>query len=348
VRWATLNLNKMVISIQTNDPSYGGTHYLVLHVTTNGDSTATPVDVVYQVTIDICSNIVIQVTSAISDFEYSTLQGEKTVPTPFSSPAAQCPLERLFKATETSAKPYNTAIFTFISESGALTLNTNNMVYAGHVFRVQLSARVVGYPATEKVVLFYITIVNGCETVTILPPSQIDNDPFAYILWSSAFYKFNYGSFEPANINRQSQYNCGFFRYELVDATTEEIIDTTVFSLDVSSSLSMKLRGLVAKREPWLTRSPHKFKIRTILGANYQRVNSAPFTVVVTDPCLTTKLIPISLGPYVVAINDGIKQFIIAQIQDSVSQQFSSTYGDGSGYDLCGYRTYELSEVVNS
>ena len=44
-----------------------GTYYLVLNVDTNGDSTATPVDVVFQVTIDACSSAIIEIVNEIDD-----------------------------------------------------------------------------------------------------------------------------------------------------------------------------------------------------------------------------------------------------------------------------------------
>jgi len=45
----------MLILIESQDTEVAGTYYLVLNVDTNGDSTAAPVNVVFQVTIDACS-----------------------------------------------------------------------------------------------------------------------------------------------------------------------------------------------------------------------------------------------------------------------------------------------------
>lgn len=56
VSWARIDLDLMTIFIETNDYRDAGTYYLVLHVDTNGDSTAQPVKVVYMVTINACSN----------------------------------------------------------------------------------------------------------------------------------------------------------------------------------------------------------------------------------------------------------------------------------------------------
>ena len=70
--WATLELNSGTISIETNDEEDGGTYYLVLNVDTNGESTATPVDVIYQVTINVCNRAYIVVINEIEDVIYST------------------------------------------------------------------------------------------------------------------------------------------------------------------------------------------------------------------------------------------------------------------------------------
>ena len=60
----------------------------------------------------------------------------------------------------------------------------------------------------------------------------------------------------------------------------------------------------------------------------------------VLDPCARTNLIEVSLGTYVVDFEGGAKEFQIDKIKDSVSV----AYGDGSGYDLCGPREYQVFE----
>ena len=55
-------------------------------------------------------------------------------------------------------------------------------------------------------------------------------------------------------------------------------------------------------------------------------------------------LIEVTLGPYVVSLNSGAQEFPIDQIKDSVSVAFSAEFGDGSGYDLCGPRDYQVFE----
>lgn len=57
----------MLILIESQDTEDAGTYYLVLNVDTNGDSTATPVDVVFQVTIDACSSATIEIVNEIDD-----------------------------------------------------------------------------------------------------------------------------------------------------------------------------------------------------------------------------------------------------------------------------------------
>ena len=54
--WARLDFFFNAIFIETNDFRDAGVYYLVLFVDTNGKSTATPVQVVYQVTITACRN----------------------------------------------------------------------------------------------------------------------------------------------------------------------------------------------------------------------------------------------------------------------------------------------------
>ena len=54
-----------LIVIVFDDAEQAGTYYLVLNVDTNGESTATPVDVVYQVTIDACTSAIIEIVREI-------------------------------------------------------------------------------------------------------------------------------------------------------------------------------------------------------------------------------------------------------------------------------------------
>jgi len=98
--------------------------------------------------------------------------------------------------------------------------------------------------------------------------------------------------------------------YALVDAATEEVIDELVFRLDSSSQQALQFRGLVPSRDPWLFESPYEFKIKVTLGAQeYQVVYSEPFEVAVVETCDLTQLIPVSLGPYIVGVNDGFRLF---------------------------------------
>ena len=62
------------------------------------------------------------------------------------------------------------------------------------------------------------------------------------------------------------------------------------------------------------------------------------------EPCDLTRLIEVSLGPYIVDVNVGSITFPIDPIQDSVSVNF----GDGSGIDLCGPRSYTLLEDLGN
>ena len=46
--------------------------------------------------------------------------------------------------------------------------------------------------------------------------------------------------------------------------------------------------------------------------------------------------------------DDGVsRQFSLDHVKDSVSRDYSNDFGDGSGFDLCGLRSYELLEVIN-
>lgn len=126
-------------------------------------------------------------------------------------------------------------------------------------------------------------------------------------------------------------------------------IDETVFWIDRSSSESLKLRGRVPSRDPWLFDSPLNFKIEVTLGdQNYVTEYSEPFEVVVADTCNNASLVTVSLGPYIVPDDETTREFSLPQIKDTISSQYTDDFGDGSGVDLCGQRTYELFERVNN
>ena len=86
--------------------------------------------------------------------------------------------------------PYNGAIFSINLATGAVTLDTDNVAYVGYRFKVDLEARMrVG--RAEASYLFYITIVNGCKQIPVMPPTAIDNPPFTFDVWAEGAYLFN-------------------------------------------------------------------------------------------------------------------------------------------------------------
>ena len=58
-------------------------------------------------------------------------------------------------------------------------------------------------------------------------------------------------------------------------------------------------------------------------------------------------MISVALGPYIVEVKDGPKLFQVDPIRDTVGNEVSGHFGDGTGIDLCGPRDYELFEEVN-
>ena len=109
--WARLDLNLQIIFIETNDFRDAGVYYLVLHVDANGESTATPVQVVYLVTINACTNAEVVITGDIADFDYSTSQGPVTIQTIFASSIPGCSLNFDFTALELTSRPFFSGIF---------------------------------------------------------------------------------------------------------------------------------------------------------------------------------------------------------------------------------------------
>lgn len=94
--WATIDVSAGKISIFSTNTTIAGTYYLVLTVNTNGDSTANPVEVVYQVTIDACGAAVVVANGNINsfkDFTYSTSTGLLSMPLPYDSSIANCQLD---------------------------------------------------------------------------------------------------------------------------------------------------------------------------------------------------------------------------------------------------------------
>ena len=97
-------------------------------------------------------------------------------------------------------------------------------------------------------------------------------------------------------------------------------------------------------RDPWLDDSPFEYKIKVTLGT-YLTVFSDPFLVQVNDSCAETQLIPEQF-PTQFAPVFALTLFDFAEIQDTLSEQYSGQFGDGSGNDLCGPKQYLLLEEV--
>ena len=85
--------------------------------------------------------------------------------------------------TEESNKPFDPVIFVFDPNFGNLGINTNNINYAGYVFKVTLTAEFEDVDNSELEYIFYVTINNGCESLTVIPPQALDDTPFNFNLW---------------------------------------------------------------------------------------------------------------------------------------------------------------------
>lgn len=129
-------------------------------------------------------------------------------------------------------------------QTGALTLNTNNMSYDGYVIRVTTKAEVQGSRDTEEYT-FFITISDGCRGLEIYPPEAIDIPPFEFELWVSRQYSFTYAELNPPDAKSQSWYNCGMLKYTLIDANLYLPIGDFAFQLVQSDPQALKFRGLV-------------------------------------------------------------------------------------------------------
>ena len=152
------------------------------------------------------------------DFDYPVGQGPVVVSTVFESSIPGCLMRLTFDTEEeVGDMPYNGAIFRINLATGAVTLDTQNVAYVGYRFKVDLEARMRDSRA-EASYLFYITIVHGCKTLPVDPPTAIDNPPFTFDLWTEAAFSFNYAQLVPANANQSPWYNCGDLMYSLVDA----------------------------------------------------------------------------------------------------------------------------------
>ena len=102
---------------------------------------------------------------------------------------------------EEDNKPFDPAIFGFSTSSGAFKIDTNNINYANYFFKVTLEAELEDVANSKIDYVFYVSIINGCEAITVLPPVAIDNSPFLFDLWVQDSYKFNYAKFDPPNSN---------------------------------------------------------------------------------------------------------------------------------------------------
>ena len=125
-------------------------------------------------------------------------------------------------------------------------------------------------------------------------------------------------------------------------------MDDAVFFLDTSSQATIWLRGTAPSRDPWLFDSPYEFKIKVTLGTTpFATAFTDTFDVIVSDTCLDTQLITRDLGPYVATYDGGLQSFTNSPFLDTISDQYSGAFGDGTGFDLCGARTYELFVSIN-
>lgn len=201
--WATVDVSNGKIVIFTTNTAVAGTYYLVLSVRSNGDSTAIPVEVVYQVIIDACGTAVVVANgnlTSFKDFNYSTSTGLLSMPLPFDSSIAKCTLVYTLTTQEiTRAAPYDSSIFALTTSS--FTIKTNNISYVGLKFKVKILGKITE-SANSKFVEFTVTITDGClDSWTVIPPSPISSPPFSFSLWTQSFFKFNQAAFVPTGIN---------------------------------------------------------------------------------------------------------------------------------------------------
>lgn len=97
----------------------------MLKVDTSGRSTATPVDVVYRVTIDACSSAFIIESNLIEDFIYSTSFGLYSLPRPFETSIPGCDLTYNLQVTSVTNDPFDQNIFDLTDTD--FLMQTNNV-----------------------------------------------------------------------------------------------------------------------------------------------------------------------------------------------------------------------------
>lgn len=55
--------------------------------------------------------------------------------------------------------------------------------------------------ASSANIVFFISVVDGCTSLIIEPPSPINFPPFSFDLFVPSIYDFTYATFNPPNIN---------------------------------------------------------------------------------------------------------------------------------------------------
>ena len=95
------------------------------------------------------------------------------------------------------------------------------------------------------------------------------------------------------------------------------------------------------------TQAPTLVTIRA-KQANIATVDSQPIQFTARDPCTGTVIVEPSDFPdqIVTEVSKGTPQvYDFTEIKDTVSVQYSPTFGDGSGYDICGPRQYSIFDI---
>ena len=70
---------------------------------------------------------------------------------------------------------------------------------------------------------------------------------------------------------------------------------------------------------------------------NYVTVQSDPLYLFIEDPCYSTDIRNQVIPNLVFSIGDiNPTTYLLPKYKDSVSEEYSAEFGDGSGTDLCG------------
>lgn len=272
-----------------------------------------------------CKLDTIDVTTVIGDFEYKLGDGAVTVGPNIMNEFPECEVEYRLTQDGFQSGEFREDVFDFDSTTGVLTIDDDGVEgLSGANLGLVLEGKII----TGSVVFqsFVVRFKAECDDVILTPPMFQEQPPVFASIWKQTQVFFNLPTAKPDD--------CATFTYKLFESISGQELDPDLFTINVQVSIPF-VQFVLPSRDPWLTSGTFYLTIEADYGS-FGSKQSDDILVTVLDTCFTTNVTPqniVQLTTFVNAEQPTTRAFNI--FKDSVSEEFSAQFGDGSGYDLC-------------